>query len=318
MFKNADGETRPPISKGLLAGCWSNPWLLMVLTTLAWASNVILSRMAVGELPPMFFAGMRWPIAAALVLPFVWRPFIRALPIMRQRWLYLLLMGGMGFTIFSALFYVAGAYTTGVNFSILLATNPVLTVTIAWIAYRSRMPLIFLLGLAMTFLGALLIATHGDITRLQEFQFNRGDLIVLAGCFIYASFTVALRQRPLMHPLVFFIALCISGTLVGFVLLYAEWSLGYFFWPTPKGWMIFLYSIAFPTILSQVFYIRSVELIGPQRTGLFYNLVPVFGALMSVVVLGEPFVAYHGAALVLVLGGIAIAETFRAKPQSAT
>lgn len=301
------------MSKGLLAGCWSNPWLLMVLTTLAWASNVILSRLAVGELSPMFFAGMRWPIAAALVLPFVWRPFTSALPIMRQRWLYLLLMGGMGFTVFSALFYVAGAYTTGVNFSILLATNPVLTVTIAWIAYRARMPLIFLLGLAMTLLGALLIATHGNLASLKDLQFNRGDLIVLSACFIYASFTVALRARPPMHPLAFFIALCISGTLVGLVLLYAEWQLGHFFWPTTKGWMIFIYSIAFPTILSQVFYIRSVELIGPQRTGLFYNLVPVFGALMSVVVLGEPFVAYHGAALVLVLGGIAIAETFRAK-----
>lgn len=300
--------------RGLLAGCWSNPWLLMVLTTLSWASNVILSRLAVGELSPMFFASMRWPVAIVLVLPFVWQPFTRALPHIRQRWLYLLAMGGLGFTSYSALFYVAGAYTTGVNFSILLATTPVFTVTIAWIAFRSKMPLIFLLGLAMTLLGALLIAAHGNLTSLKDFSFNSGDLIVLTACSIYASFTVALRKRPPMHPLAFFIALCIGGTLVGIPLVYGEWALGKLIWPSPKGWLIFIYSIAFPTILSQIFYIRSVELIGPQRTGLFYNLVPVFGALMSVVILREPFAVYHGAALVLVLGGIAIAETFRPKP----
>jgi drug/metabolite transporter (DMT)-like permease len=49
---------------------------------------------------------------------------------------------------------------------------------------------------------------------------------------------------------------------------------------------------------------RGVELIGPGRAGLFVNLVPILGALLAVLLLGEPFRAYHALALALVLGGI--------------
>ena len=64
-----------------------------------------------------------------------------------------------------------------------------------------------------------------------------------------------------------------------------------------------------PAFASQMLYMRGVELIGPGRAGVFVNLVPVFGAIMAVVLLGEPFEAYHVVALILVVGGIAVAQT---------
>jgi drug/metabolite transporter (DMT)-like permease len=79
-------------------------------------------------------------------------------------------------------------------------------------------------------------------------------------------------------------------------------------WPTAKGLAVLLYVGLFPSLLSQIFFMRGVELIGPGRAGLFVNLVPVFGAMMAVALLGEPFALYHAAGLVLVLGGIALAE----------
>jgi drug/metabolite transporter (DMT)-like permease len=54
---------------------------------------------------------------------------------------------------------------------------------------------------------------------------------------------------------------------------------------------------------------RGVQLIGPGRAGLFANLVPIFGAFFAVLILGEPFGLFHLAALVLVIGGILVAET---------
>jgi drug/metabolite transporter (DMT)-like permease len=63
-----------------------------------------------------------------------------------------------------------------------------------------------------------------------------------------------------------------------------------------------------PSILSQLFFMRAIELIGPGRAGVFVNLVPVFAPLLAVLVLGERLALYHGLALVLVLGGIWIAE----------
>jgi drug/metabolite transporter (DMT)-like permease len=87
-----------------------------------------------------------------------------------------------------------------------------------------------------------------------------------------------------------------------------EMAAGTVQWPTPKGWLIMLFIGLFPSFLAQLFFMRGVELIGPGRAGLFVNLVPVFGALMAVLILGEPFHLYHAAALVFVLGGIFIAE----------
>src|SRR3954463_11050195 len=78
-----------------------------------------------------------------------------------------------------------------------------------------------------------------------------------------------------------------------------------------QGVLILLYVALVPSLLSQMFYMRGVELIGPGRAGLFVNLVPIFGALLAVLLLGEPFRAYHALALALVLGGIWLAERGR-------
>ena len=80
-------------------------------------------------------------------------------------------------------------------------------------------------------------------------------------------------------------------------------------WPSPKGWIVVAYIVIFPSLLAQIFFIRGVAAIGPGRASLFYNLVPVLGAIMAVTLLGEPFAAYHAAALGLSMGGILIAET---------
>ena len=87
-----------------------------------------------------------------------------------------------------------------------------------------------------------------------------------------------------------------------------EIAAGGFIWPTAAGLATLAYVAIGPAFASQMFYMRGVELIGPGRAGVFVNLVPVFGALMAVVLLGERFAAYHVVALALVVGGIAIAQ----------
>ncbi|MDF2118585.1 DMT family transporter [Roseiarcaceae bacterium H3SJ34-1] len=301
------------MSTGPIARVWSNAWLLMFLTTLSWSSNVIASRLAVGEISAMVLAGVRWPVACLMIWPFLGTQLQGTGPTIRKHWLYLFLMGTSGFTLYSALFYLAGAHTTGINLSILLAVTPVFTVTMAWIVHRSRMPAIFILGLGMTLAAALLIATKGNPGSLREVTFNSGDIMIVIAALIYSSFTIALRRRPPMPSLAFFFVMSLFATLTAVPLVVGEWLVGGLYWPSLKGWLILIYSAAFPTLLAQVFYVRSVELIGPQRTGLFYNLVPVLGAMLSVVLLNEPFALYHGMALLLVLGGISIAESSRGR-----
>ena len=116
------------------------------------------------------------------------------------------------------------------------------------------------------------------------------------------------RTDLLVPGLVFFSALAMVACLVSLPLLAIELANGAFVLEAPKGWLILLYVAIGPSILSQLFFMRAVELIGPGRAGVFVNLVPVFAPILAVLILGEQLALYHGLALLLVLGGIFIAE----------
>ena len=125
---------------------------------------------------------------------------------------------------------------------------------------------------------------------------------------VYASYTVGLRRRPKSSALALFTVLAASAFLASLPMVAAEVALGQARIPTVRGWVVVVLVALFPSFLAQITFIKGVEIIGPGRAGIFVNLMPVFGAAIAVIVLGEEFHLYHGIALVLVLGGIWIAE----------
>jgi drug/metabolite transporter (DMT)-like permease len=78
--------------------------------------------------------------------------------------------------------------------------------------------------------------------------------------------------------------------------------------PGARGCMIVLYIALVPSFLSQIFFMRGVDLIGPGSAGLYANLVPIFSAVMAVFLLSEKFAFFHLAAMMLVFGGIGLFE----------
>src|SRR5919204_6347638 len=115
-------------------------------------------------------------------------------------------------------------------------------------------------------------------------------------------------SRPAYHWQSLMIVLTGAAAVSAIPFAAAELLLGGGIAPDAGGWAIVAFTAIFPSILSQVFYIRGVELIGANRAGLFINLVPIFGTLLSIVLLGENFHIYHAIALALTLGGIWLAE----------
>jgi drug/metabolite transporter (DMT)-like permease len=132
---------------------------------------------------------------------------------------------------------------------------------------------------------------------------------MLAGSLIYATYSVALRARPDIHWLSFLTSLVISAAIVSLGLAAYEISTESAIWPvTTTAWLVIAYTIVFPSLISQAFFVRGVELIGSNRAALFLNLVPIFGSLLAVIILGEAFQLFHALAMVLVIGGIALAQ----------
>lgn len=296
------------ILQSLWKGLWGQAYVLLILTTLMWGGNAIAGRLAVGEVSPMVLTGLRWVIVVVVLLPLVGRQVIAEWSKIRASWLVIALMGAFGFTAFNALFYAAAHHTSAVNLTIFQGAIPVLVLLGTVLFLGARVILLQVLGMIVTIIGVVLVSVKADFEILRTLALNIGDVWMLIACVLYAAYTLGLRHRPAIPGLVFFAAMAVVAFLTSLPLVGIEIAQGAAQWPTPKGWLILLYVGLLPSLVSQIFFMRGVELIGPARAGLFVNLVPVFGALLAVLLLGEPFALYHALGLALVLGGIWLAE----------
>ena len=300
----SDAGARRPLPSRIMR----NPWLLLTFSSLVWGGNVAAARFAVGEISPMVLVGLRWIVVSALIAVLMGKQLGAILASLRPHWAFLLPMGVIGFTISNALFYESARFTTGLNLSIIQGVLPVLVLAGARLVYGVGVGGMRMFGVALTMAGIVLIATEGEPSRLLDLQFNKGDAFAFLGAAIYAAFTLALRKRPPLSAMAFFIGVSIAALVSSAPAMLVEAMLGGAIWPGWRGLLVLLYVAVFTSIVGQVCWIRAVEMIGRGRAGVFQNLVPVVGAILSVVVLRETFHWFHAASLALVLSGLFISE----------
>lgn len=285
-----------------------NAYVLLLLTTLFWGGNAVAGKFAVGHVSPMMLTTARWAMAALIMAALGWTQLCRDWPLVRRNLLFLSALGVGGFALFNAAMYSGLLYTSAINVSIEQAGMPMLIFVANFLLYRIGVTWGQIAGFTLSLAGVALTASHGELGRLAELDLNRGDLLMLAGVVIYAGYTVALRYKPPVHWKSLMLVMCVAAFVSSLPFLAWEWQAGRMIAPDGPGWATIVYTAVFPSVLAQVFYMRGVELIGANRTGLFVNMVPIFGTLLSVLLLGEAFHLHHAVALTMVLGGIWLAE----------
>ncbi|MEM8842596.1 MAG: DMT family transporter [Pseudomonadota bacterium] len=287
---------------------YSQPWLLFGLTVLFWAGNAIASRVAVGEIEPFQLVLFRWVLVAIAMWVFFGHQVREHWQQIRPRLWWLTMIGGVGFTVFNAMFYLAGHSTTAVHIGIIQGAMPVMVLIGAFIAYRTPIKGVQVFGVAMALIGVLMVASHGNPANLVSTGLNPGDGMMLIAGAAYSFYTVMLRNRPDIPGTAFFTVMAFVAMATSLPFAIAEAMIQRPSFPTWNGWLITLYAAIFPSCLSQLFFLRGVDLVGPGRAGVYFNLVPVFVSILGILLLGEQFAWYHAAALVLVLGGIALTQ----------
>lgn len=293
----------------------SKAYFYLVIATLLWAGNTLAGKLAVGHISPMMLTLCRWVIAVTLIVSISLPQLRKDWPLLKKNWLLLFAYGAFGYSVFNALLYSALRLTSGVNGAIEQASIPMLIFIINYAFFRIRASWAQLVGFVLSIFGIAITASHGDLSALLELDINAGDLMVLTASLIYACYTVALRWRPAISWQSL-MAASASGALVAAVPLLAfEVASDTFIMPDFTGWMLVLYAGLLPSLVSQIFWVNGVEGIGANRAGLFINLIPVFGTVLSVLFLKETLHNFHLLAVVLVMAGIAIAEW--GKPKAA-
>jgi len=287
------------------------PAVLLTLTAVFWAGNAVAARLAVGHISPFLLVFLRWVMVLAVLWPLYGGQVRAHWGEIRPRLGNITLMGVLGFTGFNALFYTAGYYTSAINIGILQGSIPVVVLAGAFFMYGTRATLVQIMGVLITTIGVVVVATQGTPLSILDIGLNRGDLAMLAACVFYAFYTLALRNRPDMPGIAFFTLLALISAVTSVPLLILEAATTGLQMPTLQGWAVTLFVAIFPSCLAQIFFLRGVDMIGPGRAGVFVNLVPVFAAILAVMLLNEPFAVFHAVALVLVIGGIWLAQRVR-------
>lgn len=287
-------------------------YALLFLTTLFWAGNAIAGKLAIGHVTPMVLTTLRWASAVAILLLIggrqAWQDraaLMRAAPI-------LVAYGLIGFAGFNIALYTALTHTSAINVAIEQAAIPLLIFIGNFLLFRTKVGLWQMIGFAMTLAGVAIVASNGSLERLAALQFNQGDLwMVVAGLF-YASYSIALRWKPQLHWKSIMMVMATTALIGSLPFSWWEVTHNNGLLPDTRGWIIVLYTALLPSLAAQVFYMRGIELIGPNRAGIFINLVPVLATGMAILILGEDFGLHHALAMALVIGGIMLAE--RLKP----
>jgi drug/metabolite transporter (DMT)-like permease len=152
--------------------------------------------------------------------------------------------------------------------------------------------------------GAALVVLRGDLTTLLALNFVRGDLVIGVAVVLYALYSAFLRRRPSIHPISFLIWTFGIGV-VGLIPLYlAEFAFRGGFALDRDVALSILYVSTFPSIVAYFCWNRGIDMIGPNRGGLFINLLPVFASGLAVGFLGEALRGYHLAGMALIFTGM--------------
>lgn len=283
-------------------------YAFLLSTMLFWGGNAIAGKLAVGHVSPMLLTMARWGFAFVILLAIGWPRLKADWHVARKHILMLSGLGMVGFTVFNITLYCALLYTSAINVSIEQAGMPMLIFLANFLLFRQHVTGAQIAGVVISVAGIALTASHGNPMRLIALDVNFGDALMLLAAVLYSAYTVALRFKPQLHWQSLMIMLTGSAFFTSIPFVAGEFAYGAGIVPDTQGWMVIVYTVIFPSILGQMFYIKGVELIGANRAGLFINLVPIFGTLLSILLLGESFHVYHAAALLMVLGGIWMAE----------
>ena len=290
-------------------------YLALAAAALFWGGNWVLARWIQNQFPPQTLGLLRWGSAALFLLPFALAPTLRAWPAVRREWRRLAILGAIGVTGFSALSYWGLSYTTSINGSLLNTAAPVFILMLSAMGFGDRINLTEVAGVAVSIVGVVIIVARGNFDALAGLGVNIGDAIVLAAVLLWAVYTVLLRRwRIQLPPMVFLFTTMVLSLPLPIATTAIEYALGA---PAPSpdtiGLLTIVYLGLFPSIGAYACWNFGVSRAGAARATLFQYLIPVFAAVLAVLLLGEEVRLFHVAGAVLIIGGLLLATRARTR-----
>ncbi len=285
----------------------------LLTATALWAGNAIAGRVLVGSISPITLSTVRWGLAALLLLPLGWRVLMPGGALWQNK-KRLLVLGLFGVGSYNVLLYLALQTSTAINVTLIGASMPIWMLFIGAVFYQSKPSLLQMVGAVVSLLGVGIVLTRGDLAALLSMQMVVGDLLIMSATILWAFYSWMLsrpgssteRQWPWAEFLMaqITVGLLWTGFFEGF-----EIAAGHAFidlnWLTAS---LIVFVAVGPSLISYRCWGLGVNRAGPTVAAFFANFIPLFTALLSAAMLGEPPQLFHGLAFALIVAGIVISS----------
>lgn len=283
---------------------------LPLLAVLIWSMNIAVTRYVVDYISPVSISFYRWLVAFLVLTPFMATRVWRERVLIRQYWKKLAVLAAFGMVLYQGLGYTAAHYTSATNMGIINAFIPIFTIFVSMFLLKEIPNRFAIVGSILSFLGLLYVMAQGNLAGLIQSGGHLGDVMMVIAVFFYAFYGVFLKKWQLNIPLM--ISLYIQ---IIFALLY---HLPFVLWLgleaiNPQNISSVLYAGIFPSLIAPLVWMLAVQMIGPNRTSIFMNLMPVFTAIIAYIWLNEAWTVYHSIGGAIILLGILLAQK---KPQT--
>lgn len=288
----------------------------LTLATIFWAGNAIAGRVLVGSVSPITLSAVRWGLAALILLPFGWKIFKPSSALWQNKSRFLVL-GLLGVGSYNVLLYLALQTSTAINVTLIGASMPIWMLLIGAVLYQVKPSLLQMLGALVSLVGVTVVLTRGEPASLLSMEVVMGDLFIMLATILWAFYSWMIsrpgesteRQWPWAE---FLMAQVFIGFMWTMLFEGVEIATGHAFidlnyW---TGALIVFVAIG-PSLIAYRCWGLGVNGAGPTVAAFFANLIPLFTALLSAAILGDPPQLFHGLAFVLIVVGILVSSTAR-------
>ena len=281
-------------------------YVLLVLATLFWSGNFIVGKFAtLFQIPPLTLNVFRWISVWLILIPFTYKEIINNLPIVKKNWLVISFMGVITISTFNSVVYFALNYTQVINAVLVLAAIPAATIVLSSLMKIEKTNIFQLLGLFLSIIGIGSIISNGSIQKIISLSFNKGDLWMLVCVFTWALYSTLLKKHKFKFSQFSLIQLMVSvGVLFLIPQFFYEKSIGLEVNFNKAFFLILFYVVVFPAIAAYYCWQKGIEIIGPNRASMFIQLMPLFSAVMAIIIFKEKFELYHFVGAAFIVSGI--------------
>jgi len=285
-------------------------YLLLIFTTIFWSGNFIVGKAAsLYQIPPFSLNFYRWFFAGLILLPFTFKELINKKNYIFQNIGFFIILGISSITIFNSIVYYSLYYTQVISGVLMISTIPVWIIFIASILNIEKTNVFQIIGVGLSLIGVICIITKADLNLIKNLDFNKGDLSMIVAMFAWAVYSALLKKKKYeISQLALLQVVIILGLIFLIPIYFIEMNLGHMIVLGLPFYLTLSYVVIFPGLLAFFFWIKGISIIGANRAGVFLHLMPIFGAIMAMIIFGERFMYYHLLGAIFILAGITLSN----------